>query len=212
MPFSKQESTQKFVPIKDVRNSTVTLEDGSLRAILMVSTLNVALKSEDERTAILMQFQNFLNTVDFSVQIFMQSRELDIRPYIQILEKQRQQKDNELLKIQIGEYIDFVKEYSDNVSIMTKAFFVVIPYHPPVINQKNRSSLFSSFFGGKKEDEESLKKSFEEHCTQLDQRVSIVEQGLRRTGLRTIRLEDDEVKELFYNLFNPGEDRLNVLK
>ncbi len=206
MPLSKKESTQKFVPLKDIRDGIAIMEDGSLRIIIMVSTINMGLKSEDERASILMQFQSFLNTIDFSVQIFMQSRELNIKPYIQMLESQYKQKNNELLKIQIGEYIKFINEYSENVNIITKAFFVVVPYYPPVINKK------TSFFGGKKEDKESLERSFEEHRTQLEQRVSLVEQGLKRTGLKTAKLEDDEIKELFYNLFNPGEEGLSVLK
>ena len=206
MPLSKKESTQKFVTLKDIRDGIAIMEDGSLRIIIMVSTINMGLKSEDERASILMQFQSFLNTIDFSVQIFMQSRELNIKPYIQMLESQYKQKNNELLKIQIGEYIKFINEYSENVNIITKAFFVVVPYYPPVINKK------TSFFGGKKEDKESLERSFEEHRTQLEQRVSLVEQGLKRTGLKTAKLEDDEIKELFYNLFNPGEEGLSVLK
>lgn len=209
MAFSKQNATQSFIPIKDVQDGIITLEDNSLRVILMVSTLNIALKSEDERAAILMQFQSFLNTIDFSVQIFMQSRELDIRPYIQTLQEQQKKQENELLRIQISEYIEFINDYTENVSIMTKAFFVVVPYHPPVV----KSSKMSLFGSSNKDDFESQEEStLKDRSTQLQQRVTIVNQGLRRTGLRTVSLQDEEIKELFYNLFNPGEERTALIR
>ncbi|MGM0629448.1 MAG: TraC family protein [Patescibacteria group bacterium] len=209
MAFSKKNATQNFIPIKDVQEGIITLEDNSLRVILMVSTLNIALKSEDERAAILMQFQSFLNTLDFSIQIFMQSRELDIRPYIQTLQEQHKNQENELLRIQISEYIDFINDYTENVNIMTKAFFVVIPYHPPIV----KSNKMSSFSFSKKKDSEGVEEeSLKDRSTQLQQRVTIVSQGLRRTGLRTVSLQDEEIKELFYNLFNPGEERTALVR
>lgn len=210
MKITKQKATQSFIPIKEVQDGIITLEDGSLRSILMVSTLNIALKSEDERAAILLQFQSFLNTIDFSVQIFMQSRELDIRPYIQTLRDQHKKQENELLRIQISEYIDFINEYTESVNIMTKAFFVVIPYHPPIMNTGKASSF--GFFNSKESNDSAEEESLRDRSTQLEQRVTIVSQGLRRTGLRTVSLEDEEIKELFYNLFNPGDERTALVR
>ncbi len=212
MPSTKHTPTQSFVPIKEIRDNVVILEDGSFRAVLMVSTINIALKSEEERVAILMQFQNFLNAIDFSLQIFMESRELDIRPYLQLLEEQYKVQTNDLLKIQITEYIDFIRKYTENVNIMTKAFFVIVPYSPSVIGAKKSSGL--SLFSKSSEEEtgSSSKRSFEEYKTQLGQRVTVVEQGLRRCGLRTATLGDEEIRELFYNLFNPGEERVGMIK
>lgn len=202
----KHKPTQNFVPIKEIRDGVIILEDNSFRRILMISSINIALKSEDERAAILMQFQNFLNTIDFSVQIFIQSRELNINPYIQLLEDQYKKQKNDLLKIQTSEYIDFIKDYTENVNIMNKTFFVIIPYFPSVVSSK-KGGLFSKSKDGNK----TPQKSFEEYRTQIEQRVNIVEQGLRRTGLRTVALEDSEIRELFYNLFNPGEERSSVI-
>ncbi len=211
MPLTKHTPTQSFVPIKEVRDNVVILEDGSFRSILMVSTINIALKSEDERTAILMQFQSFLNTIDFSIQIFMESRELDIRPYLQLLEEQYKKQENELLRIQITEYIDFIKKYTESVNIMTKAFFVVVPYSPSIVSSKSKSGF--SVLSKKSEDEKekASEKSFEEYRTQLGQRITVVDQGLRRCGLRTATLQGEEIKELFYNLFNPGEERVDLI-
>ena len=102
-------TTQEFVPIKEIRQGVVILKDGSLRAIVMCSSLNFALKSADEQQSIMFQFQNFLNSLDFSIQIFIQSRKLDIRPYIALLEGREKEQSNDLMKIQTREYIEYIK-------------------------------------------------------------------------------------------------------
>jgi hypothetical protein len=200
----KSKATQEFVPIREVRNGVITLKDGGMRAILMVSSMNFALKSEDEQKAIIFQFQNFLNTIDFTVQISVQSRKLDIRPYLAVLEERYTVQQNELLKIQIREYIDFIKILtSEPNNIMTKTFYVVVPYDPPSINVGG--GFASSLpFGGKKNAEKD-KQNFEENRSQLEQRVAVVESGLRTCGLRTTLLGTEEAVELFYKMFNPGD-------
>jgi len=193
-------ATQDFVPIKEIRDGIVTLKDGSLRALLMVSSINFSLKSPDEQEAIIFQFQNFLNSLDFSVQISIQSRELDIRPYISALEVRYKNELGDLMKIQIREYINFIKNFVDQSSIMTKTFFVVIPFSPAIVDAK--TTLF-----GKKQKLAAKTKldSFEENRTQLEQRINSVSQGLIRCGIRSIQLGTEEVVELFYKTFNPGD-------
>ena len=124
----KSKPAQDLVPIKEVRDGVVILKDGSMRMVLMVSTLNFALKSEDEQAAILIQFQNFLNSLDFSTQVFIQSRRLDIRPYLATLQERLKDQLSDLMRIQIEEYIEFIRTFTDSVNIMTKTFFVVVPY------------------------------------------------------------------------------------
>src|ERR1035437_5481300 len=126
-------ATQDFVPIKEIRDGVVILKDGSMRSILLASSINFALKSADEQQAVLMQFQDFLNALDFSVQIFIQSRRLDIRPYIALLEQRYKEQATDLMKLQTREYIEFIKNFTESVSIMTKSFFVIVPYLPPVL-------------------------------------------------------------------------------
>lgn len=196
-------TTQEFVPIKEIRQGIVILKDDSLRAIVMASSLNFALKSADEQQSILMQFQNFANSLDFSVQIFVQSRKLDIRPYIALLENRLKEQVSDLLKIQTREYIGFIKNFTENSNIMTKTFFVVVPYSPAVINKSNVTDVFS-----KKNEAQSAEKKlelFEEHRSQLEQRVGVVTQGLVRCGIRTVELGTEEIVELFYKIFNPGD-------
>ena len=120
----KFKPAQNFVPIQEVRDGIVLLKDGPMRAILMTSTINFALKSEDEQIALLSQFQSFLNSLDFSIQLFVQSRDLDIRPYIAKLEDIFTQQTNELMRVQTREYIEFVKSFVENTSIMTKRFTI----------------------------------------------------------------------------------------
>ncbi len=197
-------TTQDFVPIQEIRQGVIVLKDGSLRAIVMASSLNFALKSADEQQSIIMQFQNFLNSLDFSVQIFIQSRKLDIRPYIALLEGRLKEQVSDLLKIQTREYIGFIKNFTENSNIMTKTFFVVVPYSPASLN----SGSITGILGKKKTAQEDAQKkleSFEEHRSQLDQRVSVVTQGLVRCGIRTVELGTEEIVELFYKIFNPGD-------
>ncbi len=198
-------ATQEFVPIKEVRDGIVVQKDGSMRGVILASSLNFSLKSEDERNAIIMQFQDFLNSLDFSVQICIESRRLDIRPYIALLEGRYREQVNDLMKIQTSEYIDFIKKFTESTNIMTKSFFIVVSYDPAIISVKG--GITKGFFKKKSASEELQNKQagFEENRTQLEQRVSVVEQGLSRCGIRVIRLGTEEVIELFYKIFNPGD-------
>ena len=199
-------TTQEFVPIKEIRQGVVILKDGSLRSVVMCSSLNFALKSADEQQSIIFQFQNFLNSLDFSIQIFIQSRKLDIRPYIALLEEREKEQSSDLMKIQTREYIEFIKTFTESTNIMTKTFFIVVPYTAAVIDS---GSGVKNIFGGKKNanqtNAEADLASFEEHRSQLEQRTGVIEQGLTRCGLRTIPLGTEEVVELFYKIFNPGD-------
>lgn len=211
MPTGAQEtrssslSTQDFVPVSQVRDGIVVLKDGTLRAILLASSINFALKSEDEQTAFIVQFQNFLNSLDFSCEIFVQSRMLDIRPYIATLEAQYKTQLDDLMRVQIREYIQFIKSFTEAANIMTKSFFVVVPYSPQVAVQQSALSKINPF-GAKKADTAAENRTFEEHVSQLEQRIAIVQQGLVRTGVRTVQLGTEEAIELLYKMFNPGED------
>ena len=201
----KARATQEFIPIKEIRDGIVVLKDGDLRAIVLANSINLSLKSSDEQRATILQFQNFLNTLDFSVQISVQSRKLDIRPYLLLLENRIKVQNEPLLKLQTREYIGFIKDFTDSVNIMTKTFFVVIPYTHTVL--KTDSNIFKGIF--QKKDKKTLKveaeMDFEEKRSQLEERVSVIEQGLARCGIKAIQLGTEEVVEAFYKVFNPGE-------
>ncbi len=208
MAQTKAQSAQAFVPIKEIRNGIVVLKDNTLRAVLLASSLNFALKSEDEQSAIILQFQNLLNSVEFPIQIFIESRELDIRPYLALLENQLKEQSIELIKVQTREYIEFIKGFTENVNIMSKSFFIVIPYNTAVIKAAGGVKGVVGGLMGKKKTAGDIKTSldaFEESRSQLEQRVSIVSQGLSRTGIRVVQLGTEELVELYYKLFNPGD-------
>ncbi len=205
---TSSKATQEFIPIKEIRDGIVILKDGSMRAIILASSLNFALKSSDEQSAIMVQFQNFLNSLDFSVQIFIQSKKLDIRPYIALLESRYKEQETELMKIQTQEYIQFIKTFVDNSSIMTKGFFLVIPYSPAIIGSGKGNPVADIFKKGEKTAESAAAladSQFAEYRSQLEQRVGVVEQGLVRCGIRIAELGTVEIVELFYKIFNPGD-------
>ncbi|MFA6554437.1 MAG: hypothetical protein WCS89_02920 [Candidatus Paceibacterota bacterium] len=202
----KSKTTQDFVPIKEIRDGVIILKNGGMRSLVLASSLNFALKSQDEQSSILMQFQNFLNSLDFSIQIFIQSKKLDIRPYIALLENRYKEQTTELMKIQVREYIEFVKTFVENTSIMSKSFFIVIPYDPaPVAISNNPISRMLPGKNRGKTQTETADEQFTEYRSQLEQRTAVVEQGLVRCGIRTAELGTEEVVELYYKLFNPGE-------
>jgi len=208
MSMASSNASQQFVPVEDIRDGIVVLKNGQLCIILLASSINFAFKSPDEQEAILSQFQNFLNTLDFSLQIYIQSRRLDIRPYLSLLAEREVIQDNDLMRIQLREYMEFIKTFTREVDIMTKNFFVVIPYTPGTIETKR----FTNFLRSK--GDKGMQKTperFLEDRSQLEQRVAVVEQGLARLGVRSVPLGTEELIELFYHIFNP-EDTTKAMK
>ncbi len=200
----KAKRTQEFVPIREVRDGVVVLKEGGLRAIVLANAVNLSLKSSDEQQAIIFQFQNFLNTLDFSVQISVQSRRLDIRRYLLVLENRMKVQSEPLLKLQTKEYVDFIRNFTESVNIMTKNFFVVVPYTPVSLGPK--SGVLKNLLSGKNRKEEIERQlDFEEKRSQLEQRVAVIQQGLSSCGIKSAQLGTEEVVELLYKVFNPGE-------
>ena len=195
-------ATQQFVPVKEIRNGVIVLKDGGYRGVLICSSVNFGLKSADEQHAITLGFQNFLNTLDFSIQIVVNSRKMDLRPYLSFLEEKAPEQKTELMRIQLHEYISFVRSFTDQANIMTKSFYIIVPYAPRVSATRAVSFL--------RRDSASVKNaaaatSFEEDRAQLDQRLSLVSGSLAGTGVRAAVLGTEEVIELLYRSFNPGE-------
>ncbi|OHA58887.1 MAG: hypothetical protein A2571_00700 [Candidatus Vogelbacteria bacterium RIFOXYD1_FULL_44_32] len=198
-------STQDFIPIKEIRENVVILKDGSMRAVLIASSLNFALKSVDERTAILLQYQNFLNSLDFHIQFFIESKKLDIRPYITAIEERGKEQTNELIKVQTREYVEFIKNFTEVTNIMTKSFFVVVPYSTPIIETRGFMAKIPLLNSKKSRLEANQTDNFREYKIQLEQRISVVQDGLNRIGVRTTELGTEELVELYFKIFNPGE-------
>lgn len=196
-------STQSFIPIKTIQNDAIILKDGSLRAVVIVSGLNFALLSEDEQNALINRYQEFLNSLDFFVQIVIQSRKLNIKNYLWLLEAKKPEQSNELMQIQLQEYITFVKTLTETTNIMVKNFYIIVPFAPiETRNESTIAKLKNAFFLNVKQKEEE--ESFLQKRNQLLQRAEFVQQTLRNTGARSALLQTQELIELFYNLYNPG--------
>lgn len=206
----KGSASQAFVPIKNIRDGLIELDSGEYRAVLMTNSLNLSLKGEDEQTAILSQFQNFLNSLEFSVQIFVKSRRMDIAPYISLLEERLSVAEGELIKLQIAEYINYIKTFSEETNIMSKQFFVVVPYAPAVLGSNSNIPTLS-FGSDKVANDVKSEAAFQEIYRQMEQRILVVSSGLTRCGLRVERLQSEEVVELFYNIFNPNAEYKAVI-
>lgn len=199
-----QSSTQQFLEIEQIREGVMILKNKSLRGVIMVSSLNFALKSEEEQTAIIYQFQNFLNSLDFSLQIVAQSRRLNITGYLDKLKDLEKKQENELLKTQTAEYRNFVQDLIAGSSIMSKNFFVVVPFTLIEIPGMETARGFL-----KKKPEITLsEEQFQRAKSQLWQRMEFVALGLRRCGLQCVPLNTPELIELFWGLYHPEESEI----
>lgn len=196
-------STQQFVEIDKIKDGIITLKNGGLRSVVMVAGLNFELKSEEEQDVIISSYQDFLNSLDFSVQVMIHSRKLNIENYLQKMEEIKVKEPNELLKNQIDEYITFIRDFVKQNEIMTKNFFVVIPYEGAGLKEAKKGIMSMLSFGKKKDNKKEQQESFDQQMSQLRQRIDQVLAGLERIGLRSVVLNDDELVELYYNLYNP---------
>ena len=205
-------STQQFVDIESVKNGVLILKSGGLRKILMVSGINFDLKSEDEQGIIIGAFQNFLNTLEFSIQFLVHSRKMNISNYLEKLKKRESQEENELLKNQIAEYIEFVRSFVESNAVMAKTFFVIVPYDSIQITKAGANIISSLKFWDKNKKTDVKDVDLEQKVAQISQRTEQVINGLNQIGLRAVALNDEELIELFYNLYNPSDMEKKEIK
>lgn len=195
-------ATQQFLDILEIKDKTAVLKDGTLRGILLVSSINFALKSEDEQTAVIQAYTQFLNSLDFPVQIVIQSRKLNIDEYIERLKKIEKQQTNELLRMQTIEYRNYITELVEIADLMSKRFYVVVPYSP-------KTDKPQKFFGRMLEAFSPStvihlkQQQFEEFRDELFKRVQYVIDGLGSSGLQSAVLDTQSLIALFYNTYNP---------
>ena len=208
---NKQPSTLRFVDVSEIRDGIVVLRNGSLRAILGVSSINFDLKSTDEQEGIVAQFQGFLNSLDFPAQFLIASRRLNIQPYLQTLSKYESGQTNDLLRMQISEYKEFIENLTHVSNIMSKRFYVTVPFFPIETDKRSFFDTLSSIVNPQKT---ILYKQelFETYKNQLMQRVEHISAGLSGTGLRMILLNTQECIELLHNSYNPNLFAANILK
>ena len=195
-------STQKYLDIAEFRDDIIIMRDGTIRAVLLVSSINFALKSEDEQSAIIGAYVSFLNNINFPIQIVIQSRELNIDNYIEELQRREKEQTNELLKIQTKEYIQYIGELISMGKIMNKRFYLTIPYNP--ITDKHKgfySSLIEAFRPATLI--KMQEKRFRRYKVEIERRIESCIGGLSSAGLNAVQLDTQSLIELFYNTYNP---------
>lgn len=194
-------SSQKYLEISEIRDNVVVMKNGSLRAVLMVSSINFALKSIDEQDAIIYRYQSFLNSLDFSIQIVVNSRQLNIDTYLDVLREEEKKQTNDLLRMQISSYIEYINGLVKMANIVTKTFYIVVPFS--LVESKGGSikSKISSVTNASQI--MASRESFEKYRDQLFQRVDHVVENLSGAGLRMTMLNTQELIELYYTVYNP---------
>lgn len=196
-------ATQNFLDVTEIKEDVIVLKNGSLRSVLAVSSINFDLKSSQEQEAIISQYQNFLNSVDFPVQILINSRKLDMKNYLQFLTDQEKKQPSELLRMQIAEYRDFIQQLVSISNIMDKNFYIIVPFSPI----ENKDSGFISNFLNQLDPKKNIlekRENFETYKDQLFQRVSQIIAGLSGIGLRIAPLKTEDLVELVFNAYNPN--------
>lgn len=203
-------STQQYLDIAEIKEDVVMVKDGTLRGVLAVSSINFALKGEDEQNALISGYAQFLNSLEFPLQIVIQSRKLNIDDYLERLKTAAKQQTNELLQMQIREYISFISELVQLGEIMAKHFFVTVPYSPLSDTRKGFWARLSEVLTPLK----MLKvkeERFRKHRDALLQRVQLVQSGLASLGLKSQMLDTQALIELYYRVYNPDLSEIQKL-
>lgn len=175
-----------------------------MRAVVEVSAINFELRSEEEQIAIIQNFQRFVNSVDFPLHICIISRRLYIDNYLKLASEASGQLDNELLRIQASEYMKFIKELSSLTNIMSKKFYIAVPFY--VFEAPTKTGIFQSFksvISPSTTIQAISEEKFSVYRNQLMQRAELIFGGLVGMGLKTRLLERDELVQMFYGLYNP---------
>lgn len=198
----KAAPTKKYLDISEIREDVVILRDGTLRSVILCASVNFALKSPEEQNALIYGYIEFLNSLDHPMQIVVQSRKLDIEGYLRRLHEAERTQTNDLLKIQISSYIDYINELIEIGEIMTKRFFIIIPYNP--LGDKNKNfwiRLTEVFKTGRII--KFKKEKFLKYKEALNLRLMNVQTNLKSMGLDSVILDTQGLIELFYNVYNP---------
>ncbi|MEK7083993.1 MAG: hypothetical protein AAB932_02075 [Patescibacteria group bacterium] len=199
---NKRPAAQAHLPIAEIKEGAVILKDGTLRSVLLVSSINFSLKSDDEQNAIISSYVGFLNSLDFPLQILVQSRRLQIKNYIDRLIAAEREQSNELLRVQIADYRSFIGELVQIGQIMTKRFYIIVPYDPLTNKKKGFFSRFKEVI--KPTSTIRIKeKQFRDRKRDLDLRVRQVVGGLESMGLSVVPLDTQALIELYYTTYNP---------
>ena len=199
---------QRFLPIAEIRNDTVLLKSGGLRAVLEIEALNFNLKSETEQKGIIAGYQAFINSLNFPVQVVVSSRKVNIDPYIKEIRNMAAGQDNELLRNQTESYATFVEKVVEVADIMKKKFYVIVPLDDVENDKGGQAGAFKQLFSWLQIDDSEARavqryKSFLGKHTRLVDRMNLVQSGLNSIGLLSRRMNTRDLIELYYQTYNP---------
>jgi hypothetical protein len=217
-PVINPNSTQNTLQIAEIRDGVVIMSDGSFRSVIMVKSINFDLMSPAEREGVEYSYQGFLNSLYFPVQIFIRSQKVDIRPYIERLDKIRSEHDNMLLALLMDDYIDYIDQLAAQTNIMDKKFYVVIPFFPvisstkPLAQSKGLMDGVFKLFSSSKTHVVINEQHLEEAKAELRNRVQAVLSGLLQCGVQGLPLDTQELIELYYDTYNPDTATRQQLK
>jgi type IV secretory pathway VirB4 component len=202
-PNASIASTQASLQISEIKDGVVIMRDGSLRSIVLVSAINFDLMSQQEQNSAEFSYQGFLNSLHFPVQIVIKSQKIDLDAYLESLQKMYEDQVNPMLAELMQDYIANIKGLLDEVNIMDKQFFVVVPYYPVAnVSKDNVLTGLSRIFKPQAVVTVGAAE-FEAAKTELSQRVQLVTSGLTQMGLRAIPLNTQELIDLYYTSYNP---------
>lgn len=204
-PNNQKGSTQETLLISEIRDGIVVMRDGSLRAVIMASAINFDLMSASERESVEYAYQSFLNSLHFPVQITIKSQKIDLDGYIAKLQGLRQAQDNDLLGLLMDDYIGNIKALVEEVNIMDKQFYVIVPYFPPAMAALKKGNVITGLAGVMKKQAVTTinENDFNAYKEELSQRVQLVSSGLGQMGVRNIPLNTQELIDLYYSSYNP---------
>lgn len=202
-PKIKPISTQEHINTSEIKDGIIILKDGGMRAVLLASSVNFSLKSGDEQNAIIARYQGFLNSLTFSIQILMQSRRLDLERYLQKLIVRLKQETNELIQLQINDYVVYIRKLITIANIMEKKFFIIISYNPPKVQSR---SMFDKLFHSTKNIAPSISEDeFNKYKEEIKERINTVSTELHSMGINTVTLSTQQIIELLYSSYNIDE-------
>ena len=204
---TNQSTTQKSLLFSELRDSMMIMADGSFRAVIACESINFDLMSNREREGVEYSYQNFLNSLNFDVQIYIRSKRVDIAPYIDKLEGIRRSQDNMLLGVLMDDYIDFIGTLAEQANIMEKSFYIIVPYSPVITGQKiaeKGKGFFTQFLPQQATTVTKIDTAtYEKVKDEISTRVDTVMSGLFQIGVRCAQLTTKELGELYYNVYNP---------
>ncbi len=198
---TKGNPTHTALRISEVRDDIVIMQDGTLRAVVAVSSTNFDLKSEEEQNGIVYGYQRFLNSLDFPVQILMQSRRLDIADYVGKLKVATSRLTNELLRMQANYYVEYINQLVTEANVMSKSFYIIIPLSENV-NPASGGIMGKLFGGGVAKKANQKIENIKHYSELLAQRVDSITSNLSGLGLKVARLDTGALVELYYNSYN----------